>query len=136
MLTAIYTSFIFFLKKPSNEEFFVTEKHSLKLTLRVYSWLAVLIATTSIFIVISRSILVVCSEHLTKAREELVLRTIKWVFYKEKLNTIGTVYEKHIYHSRTVFCGKLTRWNLKGQAELANLTVFMFPKQWKKLIKL
>ena len=62
-------------------------------------------------------------------KKKLVLRMIKWDFHKEKLNTIGTVYEKHILSfihnnsSRPVFCGKLTWWNLKGLAKLANLTV-------------
>ena len=53
---------------------------------------------------------------------------IKRVFLKEKLKTIATVYEKHILSFTTVqdqfFCGKLTWQNLKGLADLANLTVF------------
>ena len=44
--------------------------------------------------------------------------------HKEKLNTIDTVYEKHIFSlSRPSFCGNLTWRNLKGLVELANLTV-------------
>ena len=50
---------------------------------------------------------------------------IKLVFHKEDLNTIGTVYDKHILSfttnsSRPVFCRKLTWQNLKGLVELAN----------------
>ena len=46
------------------------------------------------------------------------------VFLKEKLDPIDTVYEKHILSfSRPAFCEILTWWNLKGLAELANLTV-------------
>ena len=40
-------------------------------------------------------------------------------------DAIDTIYEKHILSfSRPACCGILTWWNLKGLAELANLTVF------------
>ena len=52
------------------------------------------------------------------------MRLIKCVFLKEKLDPIDTVYEKHILSlSRLACLGILTWWNLKGLAELANLTV-------------
>ena len=35
-----------------------------------------------------------------KTIKKLVLRMIKCVFHKEKLDQIDTVYEKHIYHSQ------------------------------------
>ena len=50
---------------------------------------------------------------------------IKCVFHQEKLDPIDTVYEKHILSfSRPACRGILTWWNLKGLAELANLTVW------------
>ena len=58
------------------------------------------------------------------------LENDKWVFHKEKLNTIDIVYKKHILSfltkvsgSRPVFCEKLTLRNLKVPAKLANLTL-------------
>ena len=60
----------------------------------------------------------------TRNLKKLVLRMIKFVFHKEKLDPIDTVYEKHILSfSRGAFHGILTWWNLKGLAKLANLTV-------------
>ena len=59
-----------------------------------------------------------------KKVKKLVLRLVKCVFLKEKLDPIDTVYEKHILSfSRPACRGILTWWNLKGLAELANLTV-------------
>ena len=49
---------------------------------------------------------------------------IKCIFHEEKLNPIDTFCEKHILlYSRPACCGILIWQNLKGLAELANLTV-------------
>ena len=64
--------------------------------------------------------------HQVNSHQKLVLRMLKCVFHKEKLNAIDTVYEKYILSfSKPVFWGTLTWRNLKGLVELTKLTVII-----------
>ena len=66
-------------------------------------------------------------------KKKLVLRMIKLVFTKKNWIWLELFMKNTFYHSqqhsRPVFCGKLTWWNLRGLAELANLTV-MHDYEW------